>query len=202
MPLSSSSEHWIRQDALTIDLNFFGDPAYLQASVLAGSVVMAYSPGTISFNAAHNFRTWPLEAADTHLETTSAYYVYARLTREETNARALVIYDREQRGLAGEIIPADGASGEPSPDYFYVYLGKISSSLDENGNSIDRYWEDPFRSGTLNTNQFQMEDQQGEWTKMFRLNKVSDLIEVLKTISEATINKLTVAKEFILGDFP
>ena len=73
MPVSSSTEHWRKPDALTINLNHFGDPDYLQVSVLAGAVVMAFKQDVIGYNAAHNYRTWPLEAANTYLETSSAY---------------------------------------------------------------------------------------------------------------------------------
>ena len=79
MPVSSVTEHWIKQDAITINLNHFGDPDYLQVSVLAGAVVMAFKQDVISYNAAHNYRTWPLQAANTYLESTSAVNVYARL---------------------------------------------------------------------------------------------------------------------------
>ena len=104
MPVSSSTEHWIKPDALTINLNHFGDPDYLQVSVLAGAVVMAFKQDVIGYNAAHNYRTWPLEAANTYLETSSAYNVYARLTRSEVNARALVIYDPILRDVEGREI--------------------------------------------------------------------------------------------------
>ena len=65
MPVSSVTEHWIKPDAVTINLNHFGDPDYLQVSVLAGAVVMAFKQDVIGYNAAHNYRTWPLQAANT-----------------------------------------------------------------------------------------------------------------------------------------
>ena len=140
MPVSSSTEHWIRPDALKINLNHFGDPDYLQVSLLAGAVVMAFKQDVISYNAAHNYRTWPLQAANTYLETSSAYHVYARLTRSEVNASALVVYDPVLRDIEGrEITISENGNetlGESSADYFFVYLGKISGSLDSNGHQI------------------------------------------------------------------
>lgn len=206
MPVSSSTEHWIKPDALTINLNHFGDPDYLQVSVLAGAVVMAFKQDVIGYNAAHNYRTWPLDAANTYLETTSAYNVYARLTRSEVNARALVVYDTVLRDIEGrEITYAEDGSevlGDANPDYFFVFLGQISASVNENGGITSRKWLAEFRFGSLNTNQNQNESITGEWAKMFRLNKVTDLIDVLKTISSAVINKLTVAKELVLFGKP
>ena len=171
MPVSSSTEHWIKPDALTINLNHFGDPDYLQVSVLAGAVVMAFKQDVIGYNAAHNYRTWPLEAANTYLETTSAYNVYARLTRSEVNARALVVYDTVLRDIEGrEITYAEDGSevlGDANSDYFFVFLGQISASVNSNGESVQREWIADFRFGSLETNQ-QKNDYYGAFEKMFR----------------------------------
>ena len=157
---------------------------------------MAFKQDVISYNAAHNYRTWPLQAANTYLETSSAYHVYARLTRSEVNASALVVYDPVLRDIEGrEIIISENGNetlGESSADYFFVYLGKISGSLDSNGHQIQRYWDIDFRFGTLDTNQYQNEESLGEWSKMFRLNKITDMIEVLKTFSSAVFNKIFI----------
>lgn len=171
MPVSSSTEHWIKPDALTINLNHFGDPDYLQVSVLAGAVVMAFKQDVIGYNAAHNYRTWPLEAANTYLETTSAYNVYARLTRSEVNARALVVYDTVLRDIEGrEITYAEDGSevlGDANPDYFFVFLGQISASVNSNGESVQREWNSAFNAGRLQTNQ-QQNDLYGGFERMFR----------------------------------
>lgn len=202
MPVSSSTEHWIKPDALTINLNHFGDPDYLQVSVLAGAVVMAFKQDVIGYNAAHNYRTWPLEAANTYLETSSAYNVYARLTRSEVNARALIVYDTVLRDIEGrEITYAEDGSevlGDASADYFFVYLGQISGSVDSNGQSVQREWSIDFRFGSLDTSQYRNEESGGEWQKMFRLNKVTDMIDVLKTFSSAIFKKLFIGEKVIL----
>lgn len=202
MPVSSSTEHWIKPDALTINLNHFGDPDYLQVSVLAGAVVMAFKQDVIGYNAAHNYRTWPLEAANTYLETSSAYNVYARLTRSEVNARALIVYDTVIRDIEGrEITYAEDGSevlGDASADYFFVYLGQISGSVDSNGQSVQREWLIDFRFGSLDTSQYRNEESGGEWQKMFRLNKVTDMIDVLKTFSSAIFKKLFIGEKVIL----
>lgn len=198
MPVSSSTEHWIKPDALTINLNHFGDPDYLQVSVLAGAVVMAFKQDVIGYNAAHNYRTWPLEAANTYLETSSAYNVYARLTRSEVNARALIVYDTVLRDIEGrEITYAEDGSevlGDASADYFFVYLGQISGSVDSNGQSVQREWLIDFRFGSLDTSQYRNEESGGEWQKMFRLNKMTDMIEVLKVFTSSIFKTLSIKK--------
>lgn len=212
MPVSSSTEHWIKPDALTINLNHFGDPDYLQVSVLAGAVVMAFKQDVVGYNAAHNYRTWPLDAANTYLETTSAYYVYARLTRSEANARALIVYDPVMRDIEGREITyaKDEETGEevevlgdPNETYFFVYLGQISASVNEAGGAMSRDWLAEFRFGSLNTNQYQNEETSGEWTKLFRWNKVTDMIDVLKYFSSAIFKKLAIksgAEEKVITD--
>lgn len=196
MPVSSVTEHWIKQDAITINLNHFGDPDYLQVSVLAGAVVMAFKQDVIGYNAAHNYRTWPLQAAYTYLESTSAVNVYARLTRSEVNASALIIYDSVLRDIEGRAITyAENGSeilGNADTNYFYVFLGQISGSIDNNGEQIERNWEVSFRFGNLDTSQYRNEEAGGEWMKMFRLNKVTDMIEVLKIFSSAVFKKLFI----------
>lgn len=171
MPVSSSTEHWIKPDALTINLNHFGDPDYLQVSVLAGAVVMAFKQDVIGYNAAHNYRTWPLNAANTYLETTSAVNVYAKLTRSEVNARALVVYDTVLRDIEGrEITYAEDGNevlGEANSEYFFVFLGQISSSVNSGGGSVLREWAKAFTTGNLDTNQ-QRNNTTGLLDLMFR----------------------------------
>lgn len=201
MPVSSVTEHWIKQDAITINLNHFGDPDYLQVSVLAGAVVMAFKQDVIGYNAAHNYRTWPMQAANTYLENTSAVNVYARLTRSEVNASALIIYDPVLRDIEGRAISytEDGSEilGEADTAYFYIFLGQISSSINNKGEQIEREWEVSLRFGNLDTSQYRNEEAGGEWMKMFRLNKVTDMIDVLKTFSSAVFNSAVVKKLFI-----
>ena len=171
MPVSSVTEHWIKPDAITINLNHFGDPDYLQVSVLAGAVVMAFKQDVISYNAAHNYRTWPLQAANTYLETTSSYNVYARLTRSEVNASALVVYDPILRDIEGRSISytEDGNEilGEASTEFFYVFLGQISGSIGNSGQSINREWGVDFRFGQLNTSE-QSNDVNSLFLKLFK----------------------------------
>lgn len=201
MPVSSVTEHWIKPDAVTINLNHFGDPDYLQVSVLAGAVVMAFKQDVIGYNAAHNYRTWPLQAANTYLETTSAYNVYARLTRSEVNASALIVYDPILRDIEGRPISqsekGEEVLREADPTYFYVFLGQISESIGSSGQSTSREWIVDFRFGNLDTSQYRNEEAGGEWQKMFRLNKVTDMIDVLKTFSSAIFKRLFIGEKEI-----
>lgn len=151
MHVSISSEYWIKPNALTIELNYFDSPNYIQVGVLSNAVIMAYSEGIIDFNQAHNFRTWNLVAQDTFLNSAQSVYVYARLERDESKKEALIIYDKEYRAIDGSIMNEGSVIGNPSENYFYILLGKISSSTDSEGKERMREWEQVLSYGTLKT---------------------------------------------------
>ena len=151
MHVSISSEYWIKPNALTIELNYFDSPNYIQVGLLSNAVIMAYSEGIIDFNQAHNFRTWNLVAQDTFLNSAQSVYVYARLERDESKKEALIIYDKEYRAIDGSIMNEGSVIGNPSEKYFYILLGKISSSTDSEGKKRMREWEQILSYGTLKT---------------------------------------------------
>ena len=188
----STSEYWISPDALTIDLNALDNPEYLQVSLLAGSVIMAYRQDVIDYDASLNYRKWTLQAYNNFFDRTDRAYVYAQL--EKNGSTALIIYSYDILELT-ETITSDT---EESREVYNVYLGTISSSVNSNGESIPRTWETSFETGSLSTDKNRNEDQLGEWSKMFRLNKVTDMIEVLKDITSAVIHKLYIGVRKIL----
>ena len=90
MAVSSIKDFWIHPNALTITLNYFGDPQLIQTSMLAGAVIMAYRKDVITYDAAHNYREWKLQAFPTQLNDTCVYYVHAELSR--SGDTAMIIY--------------------------------------------------------------------------------------------------------------
>lgn len=191
----STSEYWISPDALTIELNALDNPEYLQVSLLAGSVIMAYRQDVIDYDASLNYRKWTLQAYNNFFDRTDRAYVYAQL--EKNGSTALIIYSYDILELT-ETITSDT---EESREVYNVYLGTISSSVYSNGQSISRTWETSFKTGSLSTDKNRNEEQLGEWDKMFRLNKVTDMIEVLKDITSAVIHKLYIgARKILIND--
>lgn len=188
----SPSEYWMSPDALTIELNALDNPQYLQASLLAGSVIMAYRQDVIPFDASLNFRKWNLQAYNNFFDRTDRAYVYAQLDKDGDNA--LIIYSYNSLPITETIIN----DTEESKEVFNIYLGTISASVNSTGESIPRTWETAFNTGRLNTDQYKQEDQVGEWSKMFRWNKVTDMIEVLKDMASAVIHKLYIGTRKIL----
>lgn len=197
MAVSSIKDFWIHPNALTITLNYFGDPQLIQTSMLAGAVIMAYHKDYIPYDAAHNFREWKLTAYPTQLNDTSEYYVHAELSRNGNSA--MIIYSPVKRDIDGRSLIDGVWDSVTSAESYFIYLGTISASVDADGASVERVWTDGFYTGTLATDQYRMEEATGDWAKMFRWNSVNDTIEVLKTIVSATINKLSVATQFVFG---
>lgn len=188
----SPSEYWMSPDALTIELNALDNPQYLQVSLLAGSVITAYRQDIINYDASLNFRKWTLHAYNNFFDRTDRAYVYAQLDKNGSNA--LVVYSYDILELTENIV----SDTEESKEVFNVYLGTISASVNALGESIPRGWETTFNTGRLNTDQYKQEDQLGEWSKMFRLNKVTDMIEVLKDMTSTVIHKLYIGVRKIL----
>ena len=182
----STSEYWMSPDALTIDLNALDNPQYLQVSLLAGSVITAYRQDVIDYDASLNYRKWNLQAYNNFFDRTDRAYVYAQLEKEGNTA--LIIYSYDILELTGTVT----SDTEGSREVYNVYLGTISPSVNDFGETIMRIWEDSFDTGSLSTDKNRNEEQLGEWAKMFRLNKVTDMIEVLKDMTSAVIHKLTV----------
>ena len=91
---SSAKNFWMHPQALTISLNALSLPEYVQVSLLSGSVIMAYVPGYIDYDASSNFRKWTLSASNTSFDTTTAKYVHARLSASGTDA--LIVYADEK----------------------------------------------------------------------------------------------------------
>ena len=185
MAVSSIKDFWIHPNALTITLNYFGDPQLIQTSMLAGAVIMAYRKDVISYDAAHNFREWKLQAFPTQLNDTCAYYVHAELSR--SGDTAMIIYSPVKRDIEGRSF-IDGAwDSTTSSSSWFIYLGTISASVDNDGATVERAWTDGFYTGTLDTDQQRMEEASGEWKTMFNYNAVTDQIEPLKPFSKIKV---------------
>lgn len=197
MAVSATKDFWIHPNALTITLNYFDDPQLIQTSMLAGSVILAYNKNYIGYDAAHNYREWKLQAFPTQLNDTCAYYVHAELSRDGDTA--MIIYSPVKRDIEGRSF-IDGAwDSTTSSASWFIYLGEISASVDSDGATVERVWTDGLYTGTLATDQQRLEDAQGDWALMFQLNSATGLIDFLRTVSSATFNALTVAKNFIFG---
>ena len=183
---TSTNNYWISSNALAIELNTFGDPDYIQVSVLANAVILAYYPNIITFNAAHDYRSWNIQAANTRFETTTRKYVYARLTRAESSKEALIVYPDVRLDIYGNEIVEGVENENTEGDYFYIYLGTISASVSETGETIERYWETQINFGMLSTDQMTEEQQKIDIIRTGDLRPFTDdtVLSALRSLEE------------------
>lgn len=126
---ATNQMYWIYDGALTFTINALGDYDKISVSIAAGAIIKAYAKinnvPVIDYGADGNPRSWALLAAPTHLNSSDAVHVYARLSK--TTDTALIVYPYEYV----DIDPGDG--------YYYIYLGSLSASLID-GVEVSREW--------------------------------------------------------------
>lgn len=193
--VSSYKQYWVHPNALTIELNTFGMPNYLQASVSADSVVMAYIPDVIGYGPDGNYRRWTLHAYNTHFTSNSEKYMYLRLDRSVQQTEARVVYANSRLDIYGELYD-DSESTDNEGNYWFILLGIIS----ETNGVTHREWTQDYVSGTLDTNEQRNEDSGGLLSEMFTINRVTGYIEVLKQFAALTVHgALTVGSAVVNG---
>lgn len=176
MIYSSPSNYWILPGALTFTLNALGDADKVSVAITAGAVIMAYANigGTpiIDYNAAHNYRSWTIQASPTQLDRHDKVYVYARLERNGTDA--LIIYPYQKLDIYGRVGSSSSSSsssssddGDIDPNYFYIMLGALTSS---GSGTTPRTWADgeAMSYGTLDTDQQRNEQRSDDLARMFQ----------------------------------
>ena len=72
---ATTKDYWIAPTALTIELNALGRPDFIQASCMSGAQILVYIKGIIGYDAGHNYRRWPLQAAPTVFNSHTEKYV-------------------------------------------------------------------------------------------------------------------------------
>ena len=197
---SSKYDYWINPKALSFQLNAFGNKNLIQASVVSGTNVTVYKEGCIDYDSKGNYRKWNLTLFSTSLTSVDKYYVYVRLNRN--NDSALVSFSTQKRDLEGRIYDEEKGWGEVvDEDFFYIYIGAVSAAVDLDYNPIPaRYWLQEIEAGRLVTDQTVRESGTNELNKMFKLNSVTGLINVLASFSSAVFNQITIKNSITLGN--
>lgn len=181
--VASYKQYWIHPSALAIEINTFGNPNYLQASVSANSVVMAYIPDVIAYAADGNYRRWVLKAFNTHFTTNSEKYMYVRLDRPDQQTEARIVYSNERLDIYGEPYTSED-SEDNEGGYWYILLGILTAT---DGTTL-RDWQQDYVSGSLDTSQQRNEDSGGQLAEMFSINQVTGFIDVLKQFSSLVVH--------------
>lgn len=139
MTQAGTKDYWISPSALHIELNALGNPNYIQASCMSGAQILVYVKDIIGFDAGHNYRRWPLQAAPTVFNTHTEKYVYAAIPRDMTLAvSAWIVFPSEQIDIYGKNEKEEQIGDEK---YYYVFLQGIITSSGDNG-TVQRDWKE------------------------------------------------------------
>ena len=139
MTQARTKDYWISPSALHIELNALGNPDYIQASCRSGAQILVYVKDIIGFDAGHNYRRWPLQAAPTVFNTHTEKYVYAAIPRDMTlAASAWIVFPSEQIDIYGKNEKEEQIGDE---NYYYIFLQGIITSSGDNG-TVQRDWKE------------------------------------------------------------
>lgn len=212
---AKTTNYWISNSALYIQLNATGEPNRIQASVVSGASILCYMQGIdgLGYDAGHNYQRWTLVAYPSEFPSDERRYVYVAIPRKRTSGNdiATIVFPSQKIDIYGKAIvlntDKDGKQEEVvgdqigSEDYYYIYLqGIISEVYLNNANDRVRKWVQDVDFGSLSTDEALASGGVAQWWKY---NSVSDTVTFLKTIFSATFDSLVAktisVKELFFG---
>ena len=180
MTQATTKDYWISPSALHIELNALGNPDYIQASCMSGAQILVYVKDIIGFDAGHNYRRWPLQAAPTVFNTHTEKYVYAAIPRDMTlAASAWIVFPSEQIDIYGKNEKEEQIGDE---NYYYIFLQGIITSSGDNG-TVQRDWKEGGRIvyGYLSSDEaISAIPYESEW---YNYSSVDNIVTFLKDIT-------------------
>lgn len=180
MTQARTKDYWISPSALHIELNALGNPDYIQASCMSGAQILVYVKDIIGFDAGHNYRRWPLQAAPTVFNTHTEKYVYAAIPRDMTlAASAWIVFPSEQIDIYGKNEKEEQIGDE---NYYYIFLQGIITSSGDNG-TVQRDWKKGGRIvyGYLSSDEaISAIPYESEW---YNYSSVDNIVTFLKDIT-------------------
>lgn len=212
---AKTTNYWISNSALYIQLNATGDPNRIQASVVSGASILCYMQGIdgLGYDAGHNYQRWTLAAYPSEFPSDEKRYIYVAIPRKRVSGSdiATIVFPNQKIDIYGKAIvlktTEEGKQEEiigdqiGSEDYYYIYLqGIISEVYLNNTNDRVRRWIQDVDFGSLSTDEALASGGVAQWWKY---NSVSDTITFLKTIFSATFDSLVArtisVKELFFG---
>ena len=180
MTQATTKDYWISPTALYIELNALGNPNYIQASCISGAQILVYVKNIIDFDAGHNYRRWPLQAAPTVFNSNTEKYVYAAIPRDMTlTASAWIVFPSEQIDIYGKNKKEEQIGDEK---YYYIFLQGIITSSGDNG-TVQRDWKKGGRivHGYLSTDEaISAMPNESEW---YNYSSFDGIVTFLKNIT-------------------
>lgn len=212
---AKTTNYWISNSALYIQLNATGEPNRIQASVVSGASILCYMQGIdgLGYDAGHNYQRWTLAAYPSEFPSDEKRYVYVAIPRKRTSGNDIstIVFPSQKIDIYGKAIVLktdEGGKQEEvagdqigSEDYYYIYLqGIISEVYLNNANDRVRRWVQEVDFGSLSTDEALASGGVAQWWKY---NSVSDTVTFLKTIFSATFDSLVAktisVKELFFG---
>ncbi len=175
---ATPKDYWISPSALYIELNALNNPNFIQASCVSGAQILVYVKGIIGYDAGHNYRRWPLQAAPTVFNTHSEKYIYAAIPRDlNSTTTAWVVFPSEEIDIYGKNA-ADEQVGDEK--YYYIFLQGILTSSGDNGTE-KRDWKADVVTGYLSSDEALAAGPTD--TAWYEYNQVSLLVTFLKDLT-------------------
>ena len=183
MTQATPKDYWISPSALHIELNALSDPDYIQASCVSGAQILVYVKDIIGYDAGHNYRRWPLQAAPTVFNSHAEKYVYAAIPRDMTLAAlAWIVFPSEVIDVYGKNEKEEQIGDEK---YYYINLQGIITSSGDNG-TVQRDWKSRIATGYLSSDE--AISAVGSETEWYNYSSVDGIVTLLKdlTMKEGT----------------
>ena len=178
MTQATTKDYWISPSALHIELNALGNPDYIQASCVSGAKILVYVTEIIGYDAGHNYRRWPLQAAPTVFNTHTEKYVYAAVPRNFTSQQpALIVFPSVQVDIYGKNEKAEQIGDER---YYYIFLQGIIASSGDNG-TVQRDWQQRIATGVLSSDE--AISAIGSDTEWYHYSNVDKIVTFLKDVT-------------------
>ena len=175
---ATPKDYWISPSALYIELNALNNPDFIQASCVSGAQILVYVKGIIGYDAGHNYRRWPLQAAPTVFNTHSEKYIYAAIPRDLNSATtAWVVFPSEEIDIYGKNA-ADEQVGDER--FYYIFLQGILTSSGDNGTE-KRDWKADIVTGYLSSDEALAAGPTD--TDWYEYSQASQLVTFLKDLT-------------------
>jgi hypothetical protein len=147
---------------------------------MSGAQILVYVKDIIGFDAGHNYRRWPLQAAPTVFNTHTEKYVYAAIPRDMTlDASAWIVFPSALIDIYGKDEKEEQIGDEK---YYYVFLQGIITSSGDNG-TVQRDWKEGGRIvyGYLSSDEaISAIPYESEW---YNYSSVDNIVTFLKDIT-------------------
>ncbi len=203
MTIARPADYWFSTYAIFIQLNATGDRNYIHANCSSGSMVMCYMRGItgLGYDNAHNYRRWPLIASPTVFHDNLARYVYIAIPKsEDADAVAQVVFPSELIDIYG----CNEGGTQIGPDsHYYIFTQGVISPSEVGGVVQNRTWQQVIDSGQLASDESIAAGGSDSWWEYIAS---SDMVKFIKTIAEATFEKLTASwasiKQLVLNGKP